>query len=869
MKRFFLILFLMLSFLFSVLCGILTAVLISSQDSIKYNIEKSWEVKKATPSNLYDIKGRLITQFFSSEKRELVKIEDLPKHVIDALITREDRDFYTHNGFSLKGFMRAVLGVIMRVNAGGGSTLTQQTVGQIGLVDRKIQSAMRKFVEIWYAIQLEKIKSKEEILEKYLNSVYFGHNTYGIESACEFYFNHSAKDMTVAEAAILVVQLSNPSLYSPIKHPEIAKDRQIDVLDNMVKLGYITKAQADSSFKDFWDNYDYTKSDTASAFYNRVDKAPYFSEYIRGYSQKLIPQDSDLNTDGFNIYSTLDLDQQVLAQKRLSEGIEETNQNYQETNINRKDFSDNEMVGLSNVLGLVFGIEQIDNAYGKKQKSVALDYYVDNIASIIDLLALTTGDSGLRDITTYNNNLRSKKDRSDRVEGALLTMENGTGYITAMVGGSGFQSLNQFNRAMSARVEPGSVFKPLYYAGAIDKKVITAGTILNDAPTVFQNEDGTIYQPTNFNGTWEGEVSVRKGLAQSMNIPSVKVLSMLGFDDSIDYSSKLLGIAKEEYKQRNFVKAYPLALGVVSVSPYEIAKAFGTIENGGKEIMPITVRYITNSEGKVVAQPEKDIREYQASNKNQILSEQAAYIAIKMLESTTKWEHGIRGTLTRALNEMDVKWYKDVNIPIAGKTGTTQNWSDAWTAGFTPYYTTTVWLGFDKGGKSLGLKQTGAYSAGPIWARYMQDIHKNLPYKDFKEPETGLVKLKITTKGGLLVPDNYRGDTRIEYFIKGTEPTTYYDGSKDMEIKDHIIFNNPEYSENINLNSEHDFNINYYEDKLDNLINESGPDKNYSQNQYDTNSINEYLDLNTQKNNSDNKSNPSFNNDEDTNPLLE
>jgi len=749
-----------------------------SSDALKIqNIDKYWDKEIAIPSVVYDVKGRVVTEFFAQEKRDLIKLQDLPKHVIYTLITREDKNFYNHIGFDLKGFFRGVYGVILGINAGGGSTITQQLVGQLGFVDRSKRSLLRKLKEIWYAIELEKIKSKDEILEKYLNSVYFGHNTYGIEAASQFYFGHSAKDMTVAETAILVIQLSNPTKYSPIKHPNVAKDRQEFVLDNTVKLGYLSKNVAEESFKEFWQNYDYTRASSSSAFFDREDKAPYYSEYIRNTLQNgSLSQELDINRDGFSIYASIDLELQQKAKKYLAEGLKEANSKYEKDNKEREDYANKYLIPILNMLSLTNNMAGIELKGGINTK-YAKDYYFNEITPVIDILGLMFGISnkdGLRKSLNPSYKWRLNEAHKNEVEGALVTIDNQTGHLVAMVGGSKFEYSNQFNRALNARIQPGSIFKPLYFAAALDKKVITPATVLNDGTSIFTYSDGRPpYTPINYGNKWNGDIRLRPALARSLNIPAIKVLEKLGFKDGINYTAKLLGITEDQYEQRGFDPVYPFALGTISVSPVEMAKAYSTLANLGKEVDPILIRYIKDRDNMLIIEPEKNIQEnlLLKGKKAQIISEQAAYVITNMLKSTL-----IEGTLAGVVRRIGGFG----SMPVVGKSGTSQNWSDLWAAGYSSYYTTVVWIGFDKSGKSLGRNQTGTSLAGPVWANYMKDIHKGLKTKKLPEPKSGIIWKRVDKETGLLAYKENK-DAYYEVFIKGTEPVEYADKEKALD----------------------------------------------------------------------------------------
>ena len=287
------------------------------------NTEYITEFETALPTRLLDINGELITELASDEKREIISFERLPRLVINTLLTREDRVFYKHRGYSAKAIVRAVIGQALHLGLGGGSTLTQQIAGTL-YCDRADRSIKRKIKELWWAIQMERRLSKNEILETYLNRIYFGGGTYGVNAASKYYFGHDATKITPAEAAILVIQLSNPAYYNPFDHPNRAMDRQRDVLASMVNRGYITKADADESFDEYWANFDYTRT-SASAYFTRDDKAPWFSEYVRRELANMVYGSEDIYTSGFTVNTTLDLSHQEAAQAVMDKYISQAN----------------------------------------------------------------------------------------------------------------------------------------------------------------------------------------------------------------------------------------------------------------------------------------------------------------------------------------------------------------------------------------------------------------------------------------------------------------------------------------------------------------------------------------------------------------
>lgn len=735
------------------------------------NIENFTEFNTSLPTRLLDINGEVITEFASDEKRELISIDELPEHMINALLTREDRNFYKHDGFSLMALMRAVLGQITGRDAGGGSTLTQQIAGTL-YCDRAEKSISRKLKELWWSIQMERRYSKNDILELYLNKIYLGGGTYGVNAASKYYFGHGASEITPAEAAILVIQLSNPAHYNPFEHPSRAQERQRDVLNNMVSFGYLTKDQAESSFEEYWGNFDYTRTNT-SAYYMREDKAPWFSQYVLSELNSLIFGKVDIYTGGFTVNTTMNLKNQTAAQSIMEQKIQWANNKYKASSGARKNDSIQTYIPIVELLALAFDLPKLKVTEERKELQ-ATNTFEKEINPILDALSLVCGIDNLKTDVVNRTNAKMRKDAGKvTIEGALISIENDTGYITALVGGSKFDADNQFIRATQAKIQPGSTFKPLYYSAAIESKQFTAATMINDAPVIFYNEAGTPYLPENFKGEWVGPVQLWYALAKSMNVPSLKVLDGIGFDLAINHTAKLLGIPDNEIKERGFERVYPLGLGVISVRPIEMAKAFAVFANQGKEVTPLAIRSVEDKNGNIYLDPERELRIQQRSKgKNaQLLSPQSAFIMTDILKNSVSI-----GTLASA-SEWGAKFrYRDANgkqyqMPAAGKTGTTQNWTNAWAVGFTPYYTTAVWFGFDQLGQSLGLDLTGATLAGPAWADYMRIANEDKPYKEFAMPQTGLVKATVCSKSGKVLTSACGDNTTTQYFLEGTEPT--------------------------------------------------------------------------------------------------
>ena len=746
-------------FFASIFIGCLLGYGLAETKNIK-NSEYISSFDTALPTKLLDINGELITEFSSDEKREIISLNKLPPHMIDALLTREDRIFYKHNGFSFKAILRAVAGKFTGRSLGGGSTLTQQIAGTL-YCDRAEMSIMRKIKELWWAIQMERRYSKNEILELYLNKIYFGGGTYGVNAASKYYFGHSAEEITPAEAAILVIQLSNPAFYNPFDHPNRAMDRQRDVLTSMVKLNYISEDEAKESFDVFWSNFDYTRT-SSSAYMMRNDKAPWFSEYVRRELGNLIYGSQNIYTSGFTVNTTLNLKHQAAAQKVMDRYIAEANRRYQQEHSAKTGVAFNTYVPVTELISLVFNLPAI-KVSEQRSEVIANAAYKNKINPVLDVVKVG--------VINRVNATAKKESEKTTIEGTMISLENTTGYITALVGGSKFDQENQFIRAVQARLQPGSTFKPLYYTEAIDSKKFTPASPISDTPVVFHTADGKPYIPQNFKGEWEGDVLLWYALCRSMNVPSLKVLDGIGFDAAINRAVSLLGISKEELPARAFVPGYPIGLGVCSVRPVEMARAFSVIASGGKEVTPMAIRTVEDRNGNVILNPEREIREAQQAKGDayQILSPQTAFVMEKMLQETVIGP----GTLSVQGWKFDFKDEKGkrYSISAGGKTGTTQNWADAWTVGFTPYNTSAFWFGFDKPGQSLGLKITGATLAGFAWGDYMREIHRGLPAKDFTKPVDGVFQATVCSVSGKIPTAECGRHTKTLWFIAGTQPT--------------------------------------------------------------------------------------------------
>ncbi len=603
------------------------------------------------------------------------------------------------------------------------------------------------------------------------------------------------------------------------------KKIQRAVLNQVVSNGIVKAEIAEKEFNEYWQNYDWTRMADTSAISNKKDQAPYFSEYIRQKIIKYLPDGANIYKDGYSIYSTLDLEAQKYADKVTNDMINKARTMH---NLNRSSETiiiNSEIVPVVDAISDLLGIKNLrinGRQYKKLRKRKFYEDNIDLIASFGAILGIDKIDKATKEYI-IKNKLAPKL--IAQPEGAMIAIDTTSGAIRAMVGGSGHAKDNEFNRATQAKVQPGSAFKALYFAAAIDLKKITAATMFSDSPVAFLDKNGEVYAPGNYGGKWRGNVLTRQALALSLNIPALRILDKLGFDSAISYSSKLLGITDPKEIEKTFPKVYPLALGVISVSPIQMARAFAILGNSGNEIEPYGIRYIEDRAGRIIVNEEAKIlakiksQEYQT----QIVSPQAAYIITDMMKSTIQY-----GTLS---NQRYTN-LKNFNSDIAGKSGTTQNWADGWAIGYSPYITTAFWVGFDKKGYSLGISGTGTGLVGPSWGEFMAEYHKNLPKKVFVKP-AGIISIPVQAETGLL-PEEIADEKIInELFISGTQPiekSKYYKNK--LEFKNTIEFNIYGIDE-INNNDEINFDtpeFEYLDNNLESLNNNNNDLENNNNN---------------------------------------
>jgi penicillin-binding protein 1A len=596
-------------------------------------------------TRIFAADGQLIASLFR-ENRQIVPLTEIPPLLRQAVLAIEDDRFFNHKGVDLRGIARALWRNLRRGElAEGGSTITQQLARNVFLTQER--SVSRKVSEILLALEIERRLTKEEILERYLNQVYFGQGAYGVEMAARVYFGKSVKSISLPEAALLAGLVRAPSVYTPYRNFPLAKQRQEIVLVRMAELGYISTEEAANA----------RRARVALAPASNAGlagiRAPYFISYILPSLIETYGEDM-VYKGGLRIYTTINPGLQDAAEKALRAGLES-----------------------------------------------------------------------------------AKKRRLNIGQGAVVSLDPMTGAIRALVGGTGF-SESQFNRAWQARRQPGSAFKVFVYAAAIAAQHPPTKVLL-DAPTTFQIAGTKPWKPRNYDGRYSGPVSMRRAIERSLNVPAARMIQELGPDKVVEMA-KAMGI------ETPLAPVYSLALGSVDVTPLEMASAFGTLANGGLRVKPYSITRITDSRGRVIVdnRPQREIG----------VSPDVAYVMTDILKGVIQ-----RGTATAA----------QIGRPAAGKTGTTDDYRNAWFIGYTPRLSTAVWVGNDDN-KPMA-RVTGGTVPAQIWASFMKVATASHGKDDWDRPDSVVVATVCGNTGRLATQDC--PNPRREVFVRGTAPTTY------------------------------------------------------------------------------------------------
>ncbi len=650
-------------------------------------------------TRIYSSDGKVLDELFV-QKRVFVELKDIPVHMQHAVIASEDKRFYDHWGISLRSVLRAIVVNIVSFDpyAQGFSSLSQQLARSLYKTIGFADSYTRKIKEIITAVQIERTYTKDEILEMYLNTVHFGHGTYGVEAATKRFFGKESIDLTVDESAILVGVLPSPARYSPIRHPERALRRRDTVLRLMREQGYLRLA-----------DYQKAQSQNLDSVHEEPKRgmAPYFTEYVRRIMEK---EDEALGIniyrDGLKIYTTLDSRLQTIAEEAVLKSIE-----YNQKKLNKRLFNNRDEF---------------------EELSYLTIFPEDSVKMML------------------NGEIALYKDLRDKllVQSAFIALNPKNGAILAMVGGRPDYH-DQFNRSVQLRRQPGSVFKPFVYTTAMDNGYPVSEQLLNQ-PVVLnvQNMDGTWvkWKPQNYDLSTGGLTTLREGLRKSMNLISVRMVQQgLAPAEQVKKTAQRMGIST------NIRAVDAIALGTSEVIPVEMVAAYSAFANKGVYSEPFGILRIEDRYGNVL----KEFR----PKREEVLSEETAYLMTDLMQTVMN-----RGTGGSA------RWKYLFNQPAAGKTGTTQGWSDAWFVGFSPNIAAGAWFGVDDYRVSLGKGQDGSRAALPAWARFMRDAHKILGYghDQFERPEK-IIDYSICSVSKASPLPNCPLESEI--FKKGTEPT--------------------------------------------------------------------------------------------------
>ena len=668
-------------------------------------------------TELYDDQGRVIGSF-ALQRRVVAGYDDFAPVLRDALVSIEDKDFYRHSGIN---FWRIVGAAYRDIESGGrvqgASTLTMQLARNLFLSPDR--SFHRKVQEAMLATQIERRFTKPQIFTLYANQIFLGHGVYGFEAASEFYFSKSARKLTLAEAALLAGLPKGPGIYSPINHAERALKRRNLVINAMLEDGKITSTEAEGAR---------SSPVVLHLQHDPNSLAPYYVEEIRRYLEGKYGADQ-VHQGGLKVYTSLDVNLQRAANQAVLDGLAAYERRHgwkghlenvvaEGSAIDKYEHTDwddePEANGYVHALVTSSGIGIATLKFGRYAAALGQADMAWTQGKIQNLLR--TGDICYVKILALNPNgaARVSLEQDSGAQGALLAIDNSTGGIKAMVGGRDF-SESKFDRATQSLRQVGSSFKPYVYTAVIDRGGSPDDTIL-DEPITFESASGP-YSPHNYDQKFEGIITLRRALAQSRNIPALKLASKVGIKTVIDYAERF-GITAR------LPPYLPVALGSAEITLLEQTSAYSVFPNDGVRVTPRYITKVTDYEGRVLEEDYPEVKD--------VISAHTARIMTAMLREVVLHGTGV------AASKMP--------FPVAGKTGTTNDFTDAWFVGFSPTMTCGVWLGFDEK-KTLGAKETGAHAALPIWMNFMNAAMAGKDAGQFQPPPVvpGSVAQKVDT----------------------------------------------------------------------------------------------------------------------------
>ena len=678
------------------------------------------DFRPAVVTQIFARDGQRIGEFYN-ERRVEVPYSRLPRQLILAFVAAEDARFFEHPGVDISGIVRAFF---RNLEAGhvveGGSTITQQVVKRILLTSEK--SFARKIREAVLAYRIDNYLSKEEILQIYLNNIFLGHGSYGVEAAAQEYFSKHVENLNLAEATVLAGIPKAPSRYDPYVNPQRAKERQAYVLKRMAEVGFISQAEADAALAQPIKLRPYRPQ--------WIKECGYFNEHVRTLLENRFGKDTVYNM-GLKVYTTADVDLSRDAQKAIHEGINGVVQRngYRGPlkHLRGKELAAYQVrqvkyyrkypprKGLS-VTALV-------SQYVKKTRVVNLRLgdqaavLPENTRAVkgLTLAALRPGD--LVQVRLLSRDRRSKVWTAElivapMIQAALISEELKTGKVRVLMGGKDFGD-STFNRAIQARRQPGSAFKPIIYAAAIDRGYRPDSILMDEPISLPGGRHGQVWSPQNYDHRFNGPIPLASALAHSRNVPAVRLMMAIGVPATLKMA-KTLGITSPIFPN------YASALGASDVTLFELTRAYSVFPNQGALIEPAFIDRIEDRDGRV-------LMDYQLQ-KHQVLNPNTAATMVQLMEGVVQ-----RGTATRV---------QVLGRPMAGKTGTTNKTRDAWFLGYTPSLITGTWVGMDDE-HSLGAKETGSQAAAPIFISYMKEALKGQPVEDFPGISSTILAKKV------------------------------------------------------------------------------------------------------------------------------
>jgi penicillin-binding protein 1A len=675
------------------------------------------------PLRVYSADAVLIGEF-GEERRNLTPIRNIPQVMKDAVLAIEDARFFSHGGVDYIGVIRAGLANVGRAKSQGASTITMQVARNVYLSAEK--SYTRKIYEILLTFKLEHLLTKDQILEIYMNQIFLGQRAYGFAAASEAYFGKPLKDVSIAEAAMLAGLPKAPSAYNPISNPKRARARQLHIIERMEDNGFITAKQAVEA------------KNEQLKIRSGPDTARVHAEFVAETVRQLVfsQYGDETYTRGLNVFTTLRAEDQTVAYKALRKGIMdfERRQIYRGPErfinlpANPKDAED----AIDDALAESPDNDDVMSAVvleAGPKKIVAIRQNSETIEITGD--GLKPAQSGLSDKAAPNIRLRRgalirvvktpkntwEITQLPEVEGAFVALDPRTGAIRALVGGFDYEK-NKFNHVTQAWRQPGSSFKPFIYSAALEKG-FTPATVVNDAPLFFDAgvTGGQPWEPKNYDGTFEGPMSLRRGLAKSKNMISIRILQAVGVKNAQEWVTNF-GFDGEKHP------AYlTMALGAGSVTPLQMAIGYSVFANGGYRINPYLITRITDQKGKIVV--ESPVRALDESSRG--VAARNAFIMSSLLQEVTR-----SGTAAKAQATLK-------RTDLYGKTGTTNDSIDTWFVGYQPTLTAAVWMGYDTPRK-LGDRETGGGLSLPIWINFMEHALKGVPVTEYPTPE-GVVNI--------------------------------------------------------------------------------------------------------------------------------